>query len=228
MIPLLDRVDDNDWSIILAHSKKIEVAKGDTIYIEGETAHHFYIIDNGEVCIFKRISKDKEILLYNRYTDDGFGESGVFSSTYSDNAVATEKTTLCSINNKMLVEVLKHNGRIGLHFTRWLAESLDISQAKLRDYVAFGSKGAVASVFIRYSNMYGVVTKEGIRITKPIMLRDVSKYIGVSRETVSRIVSNWKERGIISNEGKIFLIKDTRYFHRLLGCENCAVENCVL
>lgn len=91
--------------------------------------------------------------------------------------------------------------------------------------MAFGSEGAVASIFVRYSNMHGVVTPEGIRITEPIMIQDISRHIAVFRETVSRIVNKWKEQGIVMNKNKYFLIKDMNYFRELLACNQCSVEN---
>ncbi|MGY0693803.1 helix-turn-helix domain-containing protein [Virgibacillus sp. FSP13] len=60
------------------------------------------------------------------------------------------------------------------------------------------------------------------------MIRNISNYIGISRETVSRIVNNWKAQGILTNVNKYFLIKDINYFRKLLACEKCGVENCVM
>ncbi|MFC4559086.1 helix-turn-helix domain-containing protein [Virgibacillus kekensis] len=105
---------------------------------------------------------------------------------------------------------------------------MEASNAKIRDYLAFGSEGAVASVFVRYSNMHGKVTGNGIEITEPIMIRVISKHIAVSRETVSRIVNKWKDQGIIENENKTFTLKDMDYFKKLLVCDKCGVNNCVL
>lgn len=127
-----------------------------------------------------------------------------------------------------LERVLSKNGSISLIFAKWIAESLEASKAKLRDFVAFGSEGAVASIFIRLTNMYGIVTPEGIRITEPVVLQDVDRHIGVSRETVSRIVNKWKEKGIVESNNKYYLIKQIDYFRQLLMCENCAVENCMI
>lgn len=107
-------------------------------------------------------------------------------------------------------------------------ENLETSKAKMCDYIAFGSEGAVASVFVRYSNTCGVVTPESIQLTDPIMIQDISKHIAVSRETVSRIVNKWKEQGIIDNQNKHYILKDMNYFRRLLVCEQCGVENCAI
>ncbi|GAA0595618.1 Crp/Fnr family transcriptional regulator [Virgibacillus siamensis] len=229
MEPLLQRMTKEDAHLLFTNSQKVKFIKGATIYNEGDSADYLYFIHTGEIRLFKRTGPNKELTIFTRGEDDAFGEIGVFSGLkYSNTAETVTDSVLYRIDNQTLENILTDNGGIGLHFTRWVAESLEASKAKIRDYIAFGSEGAVASVFIRYSNMYGVVTTEGVRITEPIMIQDISKHIGISRETVSRIVNKWKERGIIDNDNKYFLLKKVDYFKQLLVCEQCGVENCVL
>lgn len=229
MEPLLQRVDSYAHQTLLANSKRIAVQKGNVVFREGDPAKLLYFIERGEVRIYKDMGRNKEITIFTRVADDGFGEIGIFSGKYySNTAKASKDSILYSIEKDQIEMIISQNGMLGLHFTRWVAESLEASKAKIRDFLAFGSEGAVASVFVRYSNMYGVVTKEGIRITEPIMIQDVSKHIGISRETVSRIVNKWKDQGILINDNKYFFIKDMDYFEKLLVCEKCGVENCVL
>lgn len=229
LVALLQRFEPADRDKIILKSKIYIVEKGDTVYKEGDPAHHLYFIESGEVRIFKNISDDKEITIFIRRKQDAFGETGVFTGTkYTNTAKATKRCKLYVLQKKDIVSLIKQNGKIGLEFTKWLTEELEISKAKIRDYLAFGTEGAIASIFIRYSNMYGVISSEGISITEPIKLKDVSKHIGVSRETVSRIVNKWKENGVVTNINKQYVIKDIDYLTQLLACDTCAVKNCVL
>lgn len=229
MEPLLQRINAGDYDLLITNSKHVNVKKHEIIYEEGDSASNLYLIHKGEVRIFKRTGPKKDLTIFTREEDDGFGEIGIFSGTrYSNAAQAIKNSVLYSVERQVLESILSENGKLGLHFTRWVAESLESSKAKIRDYVSFGSEGAVASVFVRYANMYGVVMPNGIRITEPIMIQDISKHIAISRETVSRIVNKWKEQGIITNDHKYFVIKDMNYFKSLLACNHCGVENCVL
>ncbi|MCJ0932339.1 Crp/Fnr family transcriptional regulator [Virgibacillus halodenitrificans] len=229
MEPLLNRLDKNTYEKLMMNSFRKEYMKNTIVFSEGTPAEALYFIKSGTVRIYKGMGADKEITIFTRKENDCFGEIGIFSGTkYSNTAIVTQDAILYRITKAKAEELIKQDGSLGLHFTRWVAESLEASKAKIRDYIAFGSEAAIASVFIRYSNMYGIVTKKGIRITEPIRVRDISKHIGISRETVSRVVNKWKEQGIIINDNKFYLIKDINYFRKLLLCENCGVENCVL
>ncbi len=225
----MERLDKHDYGILMANSKQLSVKKGDFVFEEGSSADHLYFIQQGEIRVFKKLGSNKDITIFSRNKNDGFGEIGIFSgNSYSNSAQAVQDSKLYSITRQEIEEILAQNGRLGLHFTRWVAENLEASKAKIRDYIAFGSEGAVASVFVRYSNTCGIVTPEGIQLTDPIMIQDISKHIAVSRETVSRIVNKWKEQGIIDNQNKHFILKDMNYFRRLLVCEQCGVENCAI
>ena len=229
MEPLLSRLNETDYNNLLENSRKMEIKKGDIIYKEKSASDYLYFIHTGEIRIFKKMGTNKELTIFTRNENDAFGEIGVFSGTnYSNTAQAVKKSIIYKMKKEEIEKLIETNGTLGLHFTKWVAESLEISKAKIRDYISFGSEGAIASVFVRYSNMNGIVTKEGVRLTEPIMIRDISMHIGISRETVSRIVSKWKEQGIITNRNKYYVIKDMNYFRKLLACEYCGVENCVL
>ncbi|SEQ39129.1 CRP/FNR family transcriptional regulator, anaerobic regulatory protein [Virgibacillus subterraneus] len=229
MEPMLERLTKHEYGVLMENSKQINVKKGEFIFEEGSPANHLYFIQQGEIRIFKNLGSNKDITIFTRSKNDGFGEIGIFSGdNYSNSAQAVQDSKLYSITRHEIEEILAQNGRIGLHFTRWVAENLEASKAKMRDYIAFGSEGAVASVFVRYSNICGVDTPEGIQLTNPIMIQDISKHIAVSRETVSRIVNKWKEQGIIDNQNKHFILKDMSYFRRLLVCDQCGVQNCAI
>ncbi|WP_343272113.1 Crp/Fnr family transcriptional regulator [Lentibacillus songyuanensis] len=229
MEPLLLRLGQRDCDKLIANTKRLHVKKGAVIFNEGSPAEHLFFIEKGEMRIFKNLGDNREITIFTRGEDDGFGEIGIFSGKkYSNTAEATRDSVILSIHKDVIESILAEDGHLCLQFIKWVAESLEASKAQTRDFLAFGSEGAVASMFLRYVNMYGVVTVNGIRITKPILIQDISKYIGISRETVSRIVNKWKEKGILTNDNKYFLVKDIDYLKTLLACDSCGVENCVL
>ena len=215
MEPLLKRLDPYDKDILIANSKFMKVAKGDFAFREGDKATHFFFINKGLIRVYKQMKPNKEVTVFFRGEQDSIGEIGIFSgATYSNSAEAVEDTSLYYISKQDMEKLISENGKLGLELTKWMAETLEASKAKLRDYLVFGSEGAVASVFIRLINMYGKETPNGIRITRPVMIQDIGKHVGISRETVSRIISKWKDQGVIDNDIKYFIVKDKQFFRK--------------
>ncbi|TMN22987.1 Crp/Fnr family transcriptional regulator [Lentibacillus cibarius] len=229
MEPILQRLKQEERDLLMRYSEPVTFRKHANIFEEKNPANYLYFIAKGIIQVFKTVGPNRHLTVFTRGENDGIGEIGVFGGgSYSHTAQAMEGSELYALERGTAEKLLSENGGLSLHFLRWLAESLDASKAKLRDYIAFGSEGAVASFFVRYANMYGVVTPDGIRMTEPLVIQDISKHIAISRETVSRIVNKWKKQGVIGNDGKYFLLKDMTYFKRLLACDQCGVENCVL
>lgn len=229
MNPFLDRLDSNEYEILMVNAKDLFVGKGEYVFVEGEQSKRIFFIMNGEVRVFKRIQPEKEITIFVRGSRDCIGEIGIFSGdTYSNSALAMVDTRLCYIDKKDMETLMKQNGYLGLHFTKWIAESLEASKAKLRDYILYGSEGAVASFFIRAQNLYGKEMPKGILIKKIITAQEIAMYVGISRETVSRILSRWREQNIIDRTGRYYFVKNIKYFRDILFCEECGVHNCIL
>ncbi|WP_028781813.1 Crp/Fnr family transcriptional regulator [Thalassobacillus devorans] len=229
MKPLLDRLEQNEKDLLLANSKETQVKRGEVIFEEGSEASYLYFILKGTVRVHKQMKQNKEVTIFLRKNNDSFGEIGIFSGEiYSCSAVALTDASLLYISKNDMETLMAQNGRLALGITKWLAESLEASKAKLRDYLVFGSEGAVASIFIRLSHMYGKETPRGVEITEPIVVQDIAKYVGITRETASRVISKWKDQGLIDNEAKKFFINDIEYFRTLLMCDQCGVQNCTL
>ncbi|GAA0439818.1 Crp/Fnr family transcriptional regulator [Lentibacillus halophilus] len=229
MDPILERLYHDEYHLLLTYAEPATFRKHAHIFNEGAPAEHMFFIASGKVQVYKTIGYHSYLTVFTRGENDGVGEIGVFGGDhYPNSAQAVEDSELYVLERGTAENLLSENGALSLRFLRWLAESLDASESQLRDYTAFGSEGAVASFFVRYANMYGVVTPSGIRITEPLIIQDISNHIAVSRETVSRIVSKWKSRGLVENHNKYFMLKNMDYFNRLLACDQCGVENCIL
>ncbi|MEN1966777.1 Crp/Fnr family transcriptional regulator [Lentibacillus sp. N15] len=223
------RLETQDYDRLLAKTTKLHMKKGKVIYREGLLSEYLYFIQEGEVRIFKNLDQNRELTLYTREKNDCFGEDIFTGDRYFATAEAMQDSLLLFIEKAAIESILEANGRMSLHFAKWIAEMLEASKSETRDFLAFGSEGAVASMFVRYANTYGIVTRHGIRITRPIVISDLSKYIGISRETVSRIVNRWKSEGVIVNDNKFsFLVKNMSYFTSLLEYDPCALDDYVL
>jgi CRP/FNR family transcriptional regulator len=59
-----------------------------------------------------------------------------------------------------------------------------------------------------WADKHGQTTTEGLRITLHMTHEEIARNIGASRESVSRILSDWKQRGVIRvGAGTITILK---------------------
>lgn len=227
-LPLLERLDNEDQELLLRHAKVMVKPKGSYIFIEGDRADHFFFIKEGTVRIHKLLLDGKEITIFIREKNEGFGEIGPFSgTTYSCSSRAETDCEIYAIEPALLDVVLTESGRISSVFLKWVAEKLETSSSKIKDFLMFGTEGAVASFLIRIANSRGSRVQEGILIEDQVTHYQIATHIGSTRETVTRVLNDLRKKGVIEFHRNKLLIKDINYFKKLLNCDKCGVQNCI-
>lgn len=227
-LPLLERLSKEEQNLLLQHAKVLFKPKGSYIFIEGDPATHFFLIKEGIVRVHKILQDGKEITIFVRDKNDGFGEIGPFSGkTYSCSSSAETDCEIYAIDPLLLDKLLTENGRISSVFLKWVAEKLETSSSKIKDFMMFGTEGAVASFLIRIANSQGIQVPEGILINDQVTHYQIATYIGSSRETVTRVLNDLRKKDIIEFHRNTLLIKDMTYFRNLLNCDKCGVQNCI-
>lgn len=226
-VPLLDRLSKEEYDLLIRHSTLLYKNKGSYIFMEGEQATHLFFIKKGMVRVHKLLSEGKEITIFLREKNDAFGEIGPFSGvTYSCSSKAETNCEIYAIDQKSLNEILISNGKISAEFIKWVAEKLETSSSKIKDFLMFGTEGAVASFLIRIANSRGTQLEDGILINEQVTHYTIATYIGSTRETVTRILNDLKKRDIIEFRKSRLLIKNMAYLRSLLSCDKCGVQNC--
>jgi CRP-like cAMP-binding protein len=208
------------------HTRKME--KGAFLFQEGAKADEMYIVRSGILQISKIIPDGRELTLRMCAKGDFVGELTLFSPSpkYTLSARVVESGEVAVIMRDVLEEKLTQNLALSLEFIKWMSGQYRKTQAKFRDLVLHGKKGALYSTLIRINNSYGTKTNNGIRIELPLTNQELANFCGTSREVVNRLLSELRKDGIISiNKGTI-TIHDLEYLKREIDCEDCPAEIC--
>ncbi|WP_231571063.1 Crp/Fnr family transcriptional regulator [Gordoniibacillus kamchatkensis] len=112
---------------------------------------------------------------------------------------------------------------------KWMSLQHRTTQSKFRDLMLFGKPGALASTLIRLCNSYGVATKDGIRIDAKLTNTELADFIGATRESVNRMLSDLKKDGIIDMSGGHLVVKSLAELKSICQCPSfpaCPREIC--
>ncbi|NRD78412.1 Crp/Fnr family transcriptional regulator [Bacillus sp. BRMEA1] len=208
------------------HTKKME--KGTFLFQEGTPANEMYIIQSGILQVSKIIPDGRELTLRMCAAGDFIGELTLFSPKpkYTLSGRVAETGQVGVIMRNVLEEKLSQNLALSLEFMKWMSQQHRKTQAKFRDLVLHGKKGALYSTLIRIHNSYGLKTNDGVIIDLPLTNQELANFCGTSREVVNRLLSELRKEGIISiNKGTI-TIHDLGFLKQEIECEECPVEIC--
>ena len=74
--------------------------------------------------------------------------------------------------------------------------------------LASSAQGKLAHLLLGWTNEVGQQTPEGVRIRVTMTREEMGESIGASRETVSRLLTGFKRRGLIRTSGSsMFILK---------------------
>jgi CRP-like cAMP-binding protein len=209
-------------------NRKVKLKKGNFLFQEGQEAKEMYILLSGKVQISKMNAEGKELTLRLCAHNDIVGELTLFTvdPKYLFNAKVLEAGEAAAINIDDLERILFNNSKLAYEYMKWMNDHIRKTITKFRDLVLNGKKGALYSTLIRLCNSYGVLRPDGIFIDVPLTNQDLANYCGTARESVSRMLGELRDEGVISIERKKIVVHKLNYLKTEIDCENCPIEYC--
>lgn len=204
-------------------------SKGSSLVWEGEKAEQWFYIKKGKVKVTKSTEDGRHLILFFLQEGDFFGEFAVTGNhRYSYDAAAVQDTAVGIVSQTELEAMISMDGNLALHFIKWMSLMQKTTESKFRDLLLFGKKGALTSTLIRLSNTYGEKVEKGILIRSKLSHTELANLIGTTRESVNRMLSDYRDTGIISYEQGYLIIHDLAYLKSTICCPDCPAEICRL
>jgi len=190
------------------------IKKKQIIYYEGDTVSGIYLVLSGKVKTIK-LSEDGRELLTGMYgTDEYFGIPALLlNEPYMETAEALEDTTVCQLPKEMLEELLNRYPDVARQFIHILSNNLIAKEEQLLQLAYHSVRKRMAEVLIRLCRQ----EKQEGQIILRISRDNLAAMAGMATETVSRILSDFKDEGIIERKGSQIGILDQQ---KLLQMKN--------
>lgn len=166
------------------------------IFSEGGMAYNLYFIQSGEVKTYKHNANGKEYVTGMFKTGDFIGQLCVLGSSglYTETAVALNNSEVCCIPKKEFTQLLFNNKQVSNKFIGMVSNNVLHMQEQLMG-MAFDSvrKRAATALLELYDK--GLINDEDLGIS--ISREDFAGLIGTATETAIRVLSSFKEKGLI-------------------------------
>lgn len=221
----------NRMQAILDNKQQIKhMEKGRYLFQESTPASDLYYIINGKVEVSKVVPDGRELTIRISSENDLVGETVLFSQNpkYMMNAKMMEDGTVAVISKEALEEKIASDSHLAVEMMTWLSAQNRKNQAKFRDMLLHGKKGAFYSTLIRLSNSYGIDAEDGKVINLPFTNQELANFCGTSREVVNRMLAQLRKNNVISIKKGRITILDFDYLKQEIDCENCPIEICTI
>ncbi|MFJ7931137.1 Crp/Fnr family transcriptional regulator [Peribacillus sp. NPDC096622] len=221
----------NRMHAILDNKQQVKhMEKGCYLFHESTPASDLYYIIKGKVEVSKVVPDGRELTIRISSENDLVGETVLFSQNpkYMMNAKMMEDGTVAVISKESLEKKIASDSLLAVEMMTWLSSQNRKNQAKFRDMLLHGKKGAFYSTLIRLSNSYGTEAENGKIINLPFTNQELANFCGTSREVVNRMLAQLRKNNVISIKKGRITILDFDYLKQEIDCENCPIEICTI
>ena len=176
--------------------------KGQLIFSEGSFPHGLYCINAGKIKIVHLGEMGKEQILRFAKGGDIIGYNSLLSGeTYSCSAIAMEDSSVCFISRAFFLNMLANNMKLTMKMMTLLSNELKIAAQKLTSMAQKPVRERVAEAILFIKEIYGYEI-DNATIDLSLSREDIANIVGTSRETATRLLSEFKDDGIIEINGK--------------------------
>ena len=169
-----------------------------------------YIVCAGKIKIYKNLSDGREQILYIYSPGDFVGAFNLLKENeYKYNGEALEDTTIITLSKGKFNEIAIKNPEITLKILEKSYDRIRWAEDLIERLTASNADVKVAALLLRLIEDFGSQRDDGIELNLSINREEMGSYAGMSRETLTRKLRQFKEMGYIDFIGnKKIIIKD--------------------
>ncbi len=213
----------NEQNLKIFESLKITNAypKGSTLFMQGQNSNGVYILCQGRVKISTCSRDGKVIILHIAEPGEVLGLSSVVSnSVHIGTAEVLESCQVNFVKNEDFLKFLQQNTEACLSAVKQLGQNYQTA------YLQICSLGLSNSVSDRLATLFLAWCKtncdnhERIHLKVSYTHEEIAQMIGTSRETVTRLLKDFKKRQLITLKGSDLIIHNKRELEQSVGARS--------
>ncbi|MDA8442443.1 MAG: Crp/Fnr family transcriptional regulator [Peptococcaceae bacterium] len=172
--------------------------KNQIIFGEGDPGEALFFLKQGKVKLTKATADGREQILAFRSAGEVFAEVVLFDGgTYPATAEVIEDAKIGIIRNHDIEKIARENADIAVSLVKIMSRRLRQAQTALKDIALKDVYGKLASTLLKLAAQYGKSECGGTKIELNLTHQDLANMIGTSRESVNRVISEWRKEGIL-------------------------------
>ena len=180
-------------------SKKIK--KGDALFSEGQKLDGVYCVRNGVSKLSKLSSNGKEQIVKLTNRGEIMGQRSVIAEDYTNlSATAINDMEVCFIPKEIITTTLNTNPYFSLEVLRHMAHDLKEADDVIVNMSQKTVKQRLAEALLYLRQNYGEDENGFLLLT--LSRDDYANIVGAATESLIRMLSDFKKKGLIKTEGK--------------------------
>ena len=190
--------------------------KGEIIFREGAFPSGIFYITAGKVKKYKVDKDGKEHIIYVANTGELLGYHAILAEgRYPDSAAALEESKIAFIPKEDFLQVLQRSESLPKRLLKLLSHEFGVLANSLSLFTQKTVRERLALQLIVLREKYKVNFEPGMPVEINMSRDDLANLVGTVRENVVRVLSEFKEKGIVSTSGRKIIVLDVNSLIRI-------------
>jgi CRP/FNR family transcriptional regulator, cyclic AMP receptor protein len=195
-------------------------ARGSVLFVEGQPPRGVYVLCEGRAKVSIASAEGKTLVLRIAQPGDLLGMNATLTGRPYGTIVETlGRCRIDFIAREDLLNLLDRDRKACLGVAHALGNKLSGLMGHARLLLLSQSAGEkLARLLIRWCDAHGKRTAKGVRINSGLTHEEMAQMICASRETVTRLLGEFKRKQIISLVGNAIFVRDRKALESVARC----------
>ena len=182
--------------------------KGSLLFVEGEDPRGVFILCSGRAKLTTSSTEGKTLIVKIAEPGEVLGASAtILGKPYEVSAETIEPSQINFVRREDFVGFLNAYPEACMHTAQQLSEKYHSAQREIRSLgLSQTTSEKLARLLLNWCDRTGEETTRGVRLKVLLTHEEIAQMIGTTRETVTRLLSDFKRKKIIEVKGSSFFV----------------------
>ena len=210
-VPIFSGLSENELAFLTQRAVARNFSAGEVIFDEGAACAGMYVVESGNVRIYKSSPGGREQVLSIDGPGSSIAELPVFDGgNYPASATAVDDVTLVFVSKQDFQALCLAHPQVALKVLRVVGSRLRRLVGIIEELSFTTVRHRLAAFLLRLARSEGKQTPAGWEVMLPMSNQELASQIGTVRELVSRNLSRLQAEKLIKIEGRNVTICNTK------------------
>ena len=202
-IPMFEGLSITELEAITPYFLERSYKRGTIICLEGDEGDEMYVIKKGAVKVYHAL-EEKDVILAFLREGDCFGEMALMDETQTRSATVEtlEATILYVLKRQDYLTFLHNHPQMAVRLLQLTMARLRKANERIQSFNLLNARSRIITTILQLASEYGVPKGQELIIDFKLTHQQLADLTGFVRETVSAILIELREEGLIEIEQK--------------------------
>jgi CRP-like cAMP-binding protein len=202
-------LEDSALDEALGVATRRRIARGETIFCQGDPARAFYVLVSGRLKVAQVTPEGQQVVVRFIGPREMFGCVAIAGGeTYPGTATAAADSHAIGWTQAATEALMREHPQMALNALDTVRSRLQEAHSRVRELSTERVEQRIAHALLRLAEQAGKPVARGVEIEFPLSRQDVAEMTGTTLHTVSRTLSQWEQAGLVESGRQRVTIRD--------------------